>query len=119
MSAVITRRRGHRAKTRDRDTGRQPSLFGQLVSPPPPSPPETQRSPVAEPRAPREETAETGTATLVAPPTLDETMSVLWASLSASSPAACPVCGATMLPRHSAGAGVVGGRCGGCGTTVE
>jgi tRNA(Ile2) C34 agmatinyltransferase TiaS len=46
-------------------------------------------------------------------------MSVLWASLSASSPAACPVCGSTMLPRHSAGAGVVGGRCGGCGTTVE
>jgi hypothetical protein len=90
---------------RDRDAGRQASLFGQVVAPPRPAPPR-----------PREEV---GTATVAAPPSLDEAMSVLWASLSASAPAACPVCGATMTPRHSAGAGVVGGRCGACGTTVE
>jgi hypothetical protein len=28
------------------------------------------------------------------------------------------VCGSELLPRHSAGAGVVGGRCDGCGSSL-
>ena len=31
----------------------------------------------------------------------------------------CPVCAGSLQPRWSAGAGVVGGRCGDCGTTLE
>jgi hypothetical protein len=50
---------------------------------------------------------------------LDELISSAWAGLGAEAPVACPVCSATMTPRWSAGAGVVGGRCGGCGSTLE
>jgi hypothetical protein len=39
--------------------------------------------------------------------------------LLAGAPADCLVCGTPLTPRHSAGAGVVGGRCGGCGSTVS
>jgi hypothetical protein len=52
-------------------------------------------------------------------PTLDDLVAGAWEGLVAGAPAACVVCGAPMAPRHSAGAGVVGGRCGGCGTTVS
>jgi hypothetical protein len=54
----------------------------------------------------------------LAGPTLDDAMSSLWRDLLRAESAACPVCGEPMQPRHSAGAGVVGGRCGGCGSTV-
>jgi len=42
-----------------------------------------------------------------------------WASVAAGAPAECPVCSGVMHPRWSAGAGVVGGRCEDCGTTLE
>jgi hypothetical protein len=51
-------------------------------------------------------------------PTLDDVISRAWEVLRADVPAACPACGGEMLPRHSAGGGVVGGRCDGCGTTL-
>ncbi len=31
---------------------------------------------------------------------------------------ACPVCGGELIPRPSAGSGVVGGRCESCGTSL-
>lgn len=52
-------------------------------------------------------------------PTLDDLMSGAWEGLTTAASVACPVCTASMAPRWSAGAGVVGGRCGGCGTTLE
>ncbi len=52
-------------------------------------------------------------------PTLDDLVAGAWEGLLAGAPADCLVCGAPMAPRHSAGAGIVGGRCGGCGTTVS
>jgi hypothetical protein len=52
-------------------------------------------------------------------PTLDDVVSRTWEVLRAAVPAACLVCGAELEPRHSAGAGVVGGRCGSCGSTLE
>jgi hypothetical protein len=53
-----------------------------------------------------------------AAPTLDEALSGLWARLRSADMVACPVCGGAMQPRHTAGAGVVGGRCGDCATTL-
>ncbi len=52
-------------------------------------------------------------------PTLDDLVAGAWEGLLAGAPADCLVCGAPLAPRHSAGAGIVGGRCGGCGTTVS
>lgn len=52
--------------------------------------------------------------------TLADLVADCWAGLSASAgPVPCLVCGADLQPRWSAGAGVVGGRCDGCGTTLE
>jgi len=51
-------------------------------------------------------------------PTLDDLVAGAWEGLLAGAPADCLACGTTMAPRHSAGAGVVGGRCGGCGSTL-
>ena len=51
-------------------------------------------------------------------PTLDDVISRAWEVLRADIPAACPACGGELLPRVSAGAGVVGGRCYSCGTTL-
>jgi hypothetical protein len=51
-------------------------------------------------------------------PTLDDVISRAWEVLRADVPAACPACGGELIPRHSAGAGVVGGRCESCGTTL-
>jgi hypothetical protein len=50
--------------------------------------------------------------------TLDDLLSHSWEGLLAASPAACPVCHGEMAPRWSAGAGVVGGRCGDCGSEL-
>ena len=66
-------------------------------------------------------------ATLAAPPlhrrVLEPTLATLvddaWVSVTAGAPAECPVCAGPMQPRWSAGAGVVGGRCEDCGTTLE
>ena len=52
-------------------------------------------------------------------PTLDDLVSGAWAGLSGPQAASCPVCVGPMVPRWSAGAGVVGGHCGDCGTTLE
>jgi hypothetical protein len=53
-----------------------------------------------------------------APRTLDDLLSETWGGLLAGAPAGCPVCGSAMAPRWSAGAGVVGGRCGNCGSAL-
>jgi hypothetical protein len=51
-------------------------------------------------------------------PTLDDVVSRTWEVLRATVQAACLVCGAELQLRHSAGAGVVGGRCDSCGSTL-
>jgi hypothetical protein len=52
--------------------------------------------------------------------TLDDVLSEVWESLlAAAAPVPCPVCGVAMTPRWSAGAGVVGGRCGNCGSALS
>jgi hypothetical protein len=51
-------------------------------------------------------------------PTLDDVISRAWEVLRADVPAACPACGGELLPRESAGAGIVGGRCDSCGATL-
>ena len=52
-------------------------------------------------------------------PTLDDVISRAWEVLRADVPAACPVCGGELIPRLSAGASVVGGRCESCGTSLS
>jgi hypothetical protein len=52
-------------------------------------------------------------------PTLDDVVSRAWEVLRCELPAACPVCGGELIPRASAGAGVVGGRCQSCGSTLS
>jgi len=52
-------------------------------------------------------------------PTLDAVLSEAWNDVSAGARTECPVCAGPMQPRWSAGAGVVGGRCEDCGTTLE
>ena len=51
--------------------------------------------------------------------TLEDVVVEAWVGLRADAPIACPWCEAAMEPRWSAGAGVVGGRCDGCGTEIE
>ena len=46
--------------------------------------------------------------------TLDDLLSETWEGLLAAGPVQCPVCPGSMVPRWSAGAGVVGGRCDKC-----
>jgi hypothetical protein len=50
--------------------------------------------------------------------TLDELIVGVWEDLTAHHAAACPVCSASMRPRYGSGAAPVGGRCGGCGSTL-
>jgi tRNA(Ile2) C34 agmatinyltransferase TiaS len=52
-------------------------------------------------------------------PTLDDVVSRAWEVLRVDLPAACPVCGGELIPRASAGAGVVGGRCQSCGSALS
>jgi hypothetical protein len=54
-----------------------------------------------------------------AEPTLADLLSDAWAAVSTGAVAECPVCAGSLQPRWSAGAGVVGGRCGDCGATLE
>jgi hypothetical protein len=52
--------------------------------------------------------------------TLDDVLSRAWEGLSAAaSSTACPVCDGELVPRWSAGAGVVGGRCRDCGSELS
>jgi hypothetical protein len=121
MSTVLTPRRTRRGRDRDRDAGRsgvrQESLFGAYAAPSE-APSAPARDP--EPQAERGGTAVvTETAVAISGPTLDELVSGLWGELLAGDTATCPACGAAaMQPRHSAGAGVVGGRCGACDATL-
>ena len=52
-------------------------------------------------------------------PTLDDVLSGTWEALAAASATTCPVCEGEMVPRWSAGAGVVGGRCRDCGSELS
>jgi len=60
-----------------------------------------------------------GSATGTATPSLEEAFASRWSALVSGFTADCLLCGGTVHPRWSAGAGVVGGRCGSCGTEVE
>ena len=51
--------------------------------------------------------------------TLDDLLVGAWEDLTAHRTVPCPVCSAAMGPRYGSGAGPVGGRCGGCGTTLS
>ena len=52
--------------------------------------------------------------------TLDDVLSGAWEGLAAAAhSAACPVCDGELVPRWSAGAGVVGGRCRDCGSELS
>jgi hypothetical protein len=122
MSAVLTPRRSRRGRDRDRDAGRsgvrQESLFGAYSAPA--EAPARESRPESEPQPERGGTAvATETPVAISGPTLDELVSGLWGELLAGDTATCPACGtAAMQPRHSAGAGVVGGRCGACDATL-
>jgi len=140
MSAVLTRRRPSRARDRDREgarsTARQESLFaGGAAAAVAPAPPRAEpavgdalgREPDVEASPARVEPdpgRDRGQPAAVAPrsiagPTLDEAITALWGDLATGGAVACPACGSSALqPRHSAGAGVVGGRCGACEATL-
>ena len=60
-----------------------------------------------------------GTVDEPATPTLDDLLGRTWSALSSGASAICPVCAAALRPRWSAGAGVTGGRCDGCATTLD
>ena len=51
--------------------------------------------------------------------TLDDLLSGAWEGLTAGSSASCPVCAGELGRRWSAGAGVVGGRCGDCASELS
>ena len=119
MSALMTPRRAGRARrTRPAAApGGQAALFGAGAAPvaPPPAPVEPAEcaapAPAAEPV--------TSAGAHRHGPTLDDLVAGAWEGLLAGAPAECLVCGTALTPRHSAGAGIVGGRCGGCGSTVS
>ena len=50
--------------------------------------------------------------------TLDDVLVGAWEDLTAHRTVSCPACSAAMAPRYGAGPEPVGGRCGGCGTTL-
>jgi hypothetical protein len=52
-------------------------------------------------------------------PTLDELLAGVWEGLAAHRAQSCPACGAEMAPLYGAHARPIGGRCGGCGTTLS
>jgi hypothetical protein len=51
--------------------------------------------------------------------TLEERIAGAWERLAAGQAAECPMCGGNLIPRWSAGAGAVGGRCDGCGSELS
>ena len=130
MSALLTPRRSRPPARREkpREQAEQASLFAAA----PAAPPREPAAPAApETAAVAAEAATAAAAPAVVPepvttasaprqgPTLDDLVAGAWEGLLAGAPADCFVCGAPLAPRHSAGAGIVGGRCGGCGTTVS
>jgi hypothetical protein len=129
MSAVLTPRRPRRTR---REAARKPagqsSLFAAAAAAAPAAAPERVAAP--EPATPAPEPAPPAPEAAAVPetfttasarrqgPTLDDLVAGAWEGLLAGAPADCLVCGAPVAPRHSAGAGIVGGRCGGCGSTL-
>jgi hypothetical protein len=115
MSALMTPRRAKRGRRTGRPAGAggQSALFGAgsapAVAPAPPA-----AAAVAVPAA---EPTPTASAHRHGP-TLDDLVAGAWEGLLAGAPADCLVCGAPMAPRHSAGAGIVGGRCDGCSASI-
>jgi hypothetical protein len=82
-------------------------------------PPDEHAAPARTPVHPEAAPARTPVHPEAAPArTLEDVIAGTWDSLLAGAAADCPVCGAELEPRYSAGAGVVGGRCGGCGSTL-
>ena len=122
MSALMTprpARRGRRTRPAPAPGG-QPALFGAGSAPVAAPPPErTAPAPVAEPTTVAAPDTATAARAHRHGPTLDDLVAGAWEGLLAGAPADCLVCGTPLAPRHSAGAGIVGGRCGGCGTTVS
>ena len=116
MSAVLTQRRSRRGRrVRPAGPGGQPALFGAgsapvAVAAPEPATPAPEAAAVPE-------TFTTASARRQGP-TLDDLVAGAWEGLGAGAPAECLVCGSALAPRHSAGAGIVVGRCGGCGSTL-
>ena len=51
-------------------------------------------------------------------PMLDEVIVGVWEGLVAHRIVDCPVCGSEMRPEYGARALPIGGRCGGCGSTL-
>jgi hypothetical protein len=51
--------------------------------------------------------------------TLDDLLTGTWDRLTAGVATACPVCAGALSPRWSAGSGIVGGRCGDCGSELS
>ena len=143
MSALMTPRRARRdRRAKATKPAGQPSLFAAAATSAPvaPRPAEAPVAPAPQALqaatsavAPAPPAPETTTAPEIAAvpetfttasarrqgPTLDDLDAGAWEGLLEGAPADCLVCGAPMAPRHSAGAGIVGGRCGGCGTTVS
>jgi hypothetical protein len=111
MSTTLTRRR---ARERDR---RPPTLFSQVLAPPPAPPREDIAVRVEAPPVLPDEPARGEPAPVTR--TLDEALSAWWGELASGAAIDCPVCGSAMQPRHSAGPDVVGGRCGSCATTLS
>ena len=50
--------------------------------------------------------------------TLEDLVHDTWGALLTGARPACPVCATELTPRESAGSGVVGGRCDGCGSSL-
>jgi hypothetical protein len=132
MSALMTPRRSRRTR---RDAARrpaaQPSLFGTVEAVteaaavpetfgPAATPEAATVAPEPEPESEPAASPETFTTASARRqgPTLDDLVAGAWEGLLAGAPADCLVCGTPLSPRHSAGAGIVGGRCGGCGSTL-
>ena len=51
-------------------------------------------------------------------PTLDDAIVGAWEGLAAHAAVACLLCGGVMRPRPGSAAGVAGGRCEDCGSTL-
>jgi hypothetical protein len=95
----------------------------ESTAPTPAATPPAPETPAPAPVAPPEAAAPAGEPAITVRahrqgPTLDDLVAGVWEGLLAGAPADCPACGAVMSPRHSAGAGIVGGRCGGCGSSL-
>jgi hypothetical protein len=120
MSALMSPRGSRRPRpvTARRPVG-QSSLFASAAAAAAPaaSPDPVMEAQAAPVTAAIPETFETASARRQGP-TLDDLVAGAWEGLLAGAPADCLVCGAPLAPRESAGAGVVGGRCDGCGSTL-